>query len=599
MVSPVSSPASIPPITVRSVAAGLVLSLVLCAMNSYLTLSFGVIEEGPTIAALFFFAVFFMSKTKITTTEMVVVATMGSAGGSLGFISNFYAAKAMTGVPYSVLDMTLFGIVSSLVGLLMAIPLRHILILKEKLPWPGSRAVESVIRALVEEGDRRQPLILFVTFAVCGTYVVLNSSGFDMVPEETHLPIVAGVGGAIAWSPFAIGGSYLMGMRTCVGFLVGAVTLMVMAPYIPDPEPGIAFDMTAPHKFYWPGLGFLVAAGLTMMAINWRTIASAFKSILALGSKADDDDPTLSPRATAVLAVVAFTSTVIVLGWRFAIPIWMTTVLILVGGLVQNIIATRAAAQTAFNPARVMGILLQGVTSSLPGGSAAATNLTGAGFVAGSGAQASLLTADLVYGKAFRVPSRWQFWTQTSTVIPCAIISALAFSMIHEDRPLVLNAPEEVAVVLPATTGDRVVDARALLETVNAELFAPAKAKPHPAPVAKMWAQSALLFEKGSDALPEGALIWLLVGAGVGLIYTLLEAVPRLKPWLPDGLGIGLGLVLSVSLGISFFIGGFLLWIVLGRWLKIGESTLTTIAVGSIVAEGIGGVLQSILLKVV
>jgi hypothetical protein len=53
----------------------------------------------------------------------------------------------------------------------------------------------------------------------------------------------------------------------------------------------------------------------------------------------------------------------------------------------------------------------------------------------------------------------------------------------------------------------------------------------------------------------------------------------------------------NYELGISFFIGGFLLWIVLGRWFKIGDTTLTTIAVGSIVAEGIGGVLQSILPK--
>ncbi len=558
---------SIPPITVRSVVAGLVLSVVLCAMNSYLTLSFGVIEEGPTIAALFFFAIFFLSKTKITATEMVIVATMGSAGGSLGFISNFYAAKAMTGVPYSVLDMALFGIVSSMVGLVMAIPLRHILILRDKLPWPGSRAVESVIRALVEEGDRRQPLILAVTFLLCATYVIFNTSGFDVFPEESHLPLLAGVGGAIAWSPFAIGGSYLMGMRTCVGFLVGAIVLMVMANYIPPGADGTPADPTAPHKYYWPGLGFLVAAGLTVMAINWRTIASAFKSILALGSKAEDDDPVLGGRAMAIFAIVAFVSTIAVLGWRFAIPIWMTAVLILIGGLIQNIIATRAAAQTAFNPARVMGILLQGVTSALPGGSSAATNLTGAGFVAGSGAQASLLTGDLVYGKAFQVPSRWQFWTQTSTVIPCAIISAFAFLMINEDKPLVLEPAEGVSA--------------------------------HPAPVAKMWAASAMMFDKGSDALPQGALTWLLVGAAVGVVYTLLEHIPRLKPWIPDGTGIGLGMVLSVSLGISFFIGGFLLWIVLGRWLKIGESTLTTIAVGSIVAEGIGGVLQSILVKVV
>jgi uncharacterized oligopeptide transporter (OPT) family protein len=85
----------------RSLIAGFVLALVLCGVNSYLTLSFGVIEEGPTIAALFFFAFFFLSRTKIIPAEMVIVATMGSAGGSLGFISNFFAARAMTGEPYT------------------------------------------------------------------------------------------------------------------------------------------------------------------------------------------------------------------------------------------------------------------------------------------------------------------------------------------------------------------------------------------------------------------------------------------------------------------------------------------------------------------
>lgn len=541
-----------PPLTARSLIAGLVLSIVLCSMNSYLTLSFGVIEEGPTIAALIFFAVFFLSRTKITTTEMVIVATMGSAGGSLGFISNFYAAKAMTGTPYSVLDMVLFGIVSSMVGLVMVIPLRQILILKDKLPWPGSRAVETVIRALVEHGDPRQPMILLGTFIVGATYVVLG--GFGLVPGETAIPGLAAVGGAIAWSPFAIGGSYLMGMRTCVGFLAGAIALMIMAPYTPAPE--------TPNAYYWPGLGFLVASGLTVMAINWRTIAGALRSIFALGGKTDDPDPVLSSRVFGVFALVSFVATVVVLGWRFAIPIVMSIVLILVAGLIQNIIATRAAAQTAFNPARVMGIMLQGVTSAL-GGSQAATNLTGAGFVAGSGAQASLLCGDLVYGRAFRVPSRWQFWTQTITVIPCAVVSAFAFLMIHRDKPLVLDGAG------------------------------------HPAPVAKMWAKSAQVFEGGMSALPPGALTWLLAGAAIGVVYTLLEYIPRLRRWMPDAIGLGLGLVLAPSLGISFFIGGFLLWIVLGRWFKWSDTTLTTIAVGAIVAEGIGGVAQSLLVWLV
>jgi uncharacterized oligopeptide transporter (OPT) family protein len=163
--------------SLRALVTGFLLAVGLCAMNSYLTLSFGVIEEGPTIAALLFFAVFFLAKTRITTTEMVMVATMGSAGGSLGFISNFYAARTMTGAPFSLWEAALFATVTSLLGMLFVIPLRDLLILREDLPWPGSRATQGVISALVDSRDRRQPAILFVTALLCTAYVILNNDG--------------------------------------------------------------------------------------------------------------------------------------------------------------------------------------------------------------------------------------------------------------------------------------------------------------------------------------------------------------------------------------------------------------------------------------
>jgi len=547
-VSPDAAPSR--EITPRSLIAGFVLAMLLCGMNSYLTLSFGVIEEGPTIAALFFFAIFFVSKLPITVTEMVIVSTMGSAGGSLGFIANFFAAKAMTGEPYSVLEMAAFSVASSLVGLVMVIPLRQLLILREDLPWPSSKAVAGVIRALVEEGDPRQPKILLAAGLGLLAWVVCNQDGgYGLTPVETALGGLAAFGGAIAWSPFAIGGSYLMGLRTCVGFLVGASALMIMAPHLPEPA--------HPHRYFWPGLGFLVASGIVNIILNWRSFVGAFASIAAIGDKTDDDDPVLSGRALAILAAVAFTTAALVLTTLFDLSLVLVIVLIAIGGLLQNIIATRAAAMTAFNPARVMGILLQGVTSAF-GGKTIAVNLTGAGFVAGSGAQAGLLTGDMAYGRWFKVPSRYQFWAQCLTVIPCSLVAAFVFLQIHAARPLVLEG------------------------------------EGHPAPVAKMWAASAKIFD-GTTPLPPGAWDALLIGAAVGAVYTLIERVPALQRWLPHSIGVGLGLVLSPSLGISFFLGGVVMWIVLGRLLGWKDVTLTTIAVASIVAEGIGGVLKPLL----
>ncbi len=553
-----SGPPQNSPVTARAVAAGLVLSVMLCAMNSYLTLSFGVIEEGPTIAALVFFAFFFWTTTKITVGEMVVVSTMGSAGGSFGFIANFYAAKSMTGAPYTFWQMVAFGLVSSLVGMVMVVPLRRMLILRDTLPWPGSKAVQSVITALVEHGDPKQPKYLLVTFLSMVIVVIGNDDqGFAWWPAEIPIAGLTAWGASIAWSsPFSVGGSYLMGLRTCVGFLFGAIALMALG------MTGVAPEADAPHHYYWPGLGFLVASGLTSIVLNGKTMIEALRSLMSLGeSGAGDDDPMLSSKATAIFGVVTVVAGTAVLVTVFDLSLVLVVILIAIGGLVQNVIATRAAAQTAFNPARVMGILLQGLCAAF-GGSAAAMNLAGAGFVAGSGAQAGLLTGDLVYGRWLKVPSRYQFWTQILTIVPAVLVSAWVFQ--HIDTPGALSL-----------TGGH-----------------------HAAPVAKMWAQSALMFEKGMAALPAGALTWLLIGAAVGVAYTLAERVPALVKVLPDSIGVGLGMVLSVSTGITFFLGGVLMWIVLPKLFKTGETTLTTIAVGSIVAEGIGGVLKPALIGI-
>jgi uncharacterized oligopeptide transporter (OPT) family protein len=235
----------------------------------------------------------------------------------------------------------------------------------------------------------------------------------------------------------------------------------------------------------------------------------------------------------------------------------VVVVLILLGGFVQNVIATRAAAVTAFNPARVMGVLMQGVCA-LFGARTAALNLAGAGFVAGSGAQAGVLLGDMAYGRWFKVPPRWQFWTQMTTILPCSVVSAFVFQNLQARTPLRLE-------------GGQI-----------------------PAPVAKIWATTALIFD-GQRPLPRYALEVLVLSAVLGALYVVLEEKVLWGSRLPSSVGLGIGLVLPVSIDISFFLGGFLLWIVLGRWFKVSNVTLTTIAVASIVGEGLGGVVKPLL----
>ena len=539
--------------TLRALAAGMVLSIALCAMNSYLTLSFGIIEEGPTIAALFFFAGFVLSRTRITTSEMVIVSTMGSAGGAFGFVSNFFAAKAMTGPAYSMAEMTGFCVVSSLLGMLAVIPLREMLVVREQLPWPGSKAVAAVISALVEKPDRRQAVYLLVGTLLCIGYVVANDDGgYRLVPAEVAFPLfgLSAYGAGLALSPFAIGGSYLMGLRTCVGFLAGGVILLVLAPHLPEPS--------APHRYVWPGIGFLLGSGLMLMALNWRTLRDAFRDMAQLRAPgAGGEEAILGRRGLTLFAALVLAVTFVFAVGVAGLGILVVVVIIVLGGFVQNVIAARAAAVTAFNPVRVMGVLMQGVCA-LFGARSAALNLTGAGFVAGSNSQACVLSADFVYGRWFQVPPRWQFWTQMSTILPASLVSAYVFQNLHARTPLRLE-------------GGQI-----------------------PAPVAKIWATTALIFE-GQRPLPPHALQILLLAGAVGALYVVLEEKLPFGKWLPSSIGLGIGLVLPVSIDFSFFLGGFLLWVVLGRWFRVSQVTLTTIAVASIVGEGIGGVVKPLL----
>jgi uncharacterized oligopeptide transporter (OPT) family protein len=577
-------------LTLRSFIAGTIFAILLCAINSYLTLRFGIIEEGPMIAALFFYSIlyfitiFALSISKIihkiskavsiirpititiapiTTAEMVIVATMGSAGGSLGFIANFFAAKAMTSKPFTVLEMFLFAAVSGIIGILSVIILRHLLIIKDQeqpedrqLPWVGAKVVKGIIDPLVSHGDPRQPRYLAFFTVIAALYVIFNTSGVGWVPEEGLIPIfgLSAYGAGIAFAPFTIGSGYIMGLRTCFGFFVGGIALLFMAPHLP------ADIQSKPQLFLWPGVMFLVTSGITALAIRWRVIAEAIKSLFRLQSGvSSDNDPIMSKRISIIITIFGIITSVFILHLLFKLTLIIIFAMIIIGGLILNLIATRAYAQTYFNPVRVMGVLLQGVCATL-GGSSVSTNLTGAGFIAGSGTQCSNLTSDMVYGRDYKIPSRWQFWTQSITLLSCAIISALTFYLIHSNTPLTFDS-----------------------KVLNA-------------PAAKMWAIIGLLFDPSSrQELPPFAVESMWIASAVGVVWTILESKDKIRRFLPCSIGLGLGLVLHPFIDFSFFAGGVLMWIVLGRFLKVSKVTLSTIAVACIVGEGIGGLLQGIL----
>lgn len=540
-------------LTWRALIAGFLLSIGMCAMNSVLTLKLGIIEEGPTIAAILFFCIFVFFGKKILISELAIVATMGSAGGSLGFIANFFAAHVMLGNPFSFWEMTAFGICSSLIGMIMVIFLRQILIINEKMPWPSPVAVREVILSLAGSTTKMHTYLLFGAITLMGTYYVLSDIGF--VPFMPALPVaaIAAYGATIALSPFALGGGGLIGVRAGFGFLVGGIALLIMAPYL---TPGVDVEkLSKPHTFYWPGVALLTTAGLTQLIWNWRTTLRALKSIFIF--KQGEGDPVIPPKVFLVFSVMAIILTVALLYFVFKLALVLILLMLVLGGYVQNMIAVRNSAETAFTPSRVFGVLL--ILLCVPFGGGTAAYMTGAGFVAGSGSQASTLTADLVYGRWLKIKPNWQFWVQMSVIIPTCFVAAGVFMLIQNQYSITMEGGDLAA------------------------------------PVAKTWAAVANLFSPESGkTLSSTAVIGLLAGGGAGIVLCLLDQVKKIRKYLPHHVGIGVALVLPFGYDLSFFLGAILLCWLLPKVLKISETTALVLAAAGIVAEGGGSIFSGL-----
>ena len=122
----------LPQLTVKAIALGLVLSMVLAGANAYLGLRAGLTISTSIPVAVMTVAVFRALTTfgvRGTILETNISQTTGSASSSLasGVIFTL-PALFMWGMPPELLQMTLLAMCGGLLGILFMIPLRRFLI---------------------------------------------------------------------------------------------------------------------------------------------------------------------------------------------------------------------------------------------------------------------------------------------------------------------------------------------------------------------------------------------------------------------------------------------------------------------------------------
>jgi putative OPT family oligopeptide transporter len=281
-------------LTVRAVILGAILGIVFAASSVYLALKIGLTVSASIPIAVLAVA-FFRTLGKSTILENNIVQTTGSAGESIaaGIVFTLPAILLM-GYDLSVSKVAVIAVIGGLLGVLMMIPLRRALIVKEhgNLPYPEGTACAEVLVA----GDKGglQARLLFQAFGLAFAYKFLMA-GLKLWKEYPGRVSTFYKGASISTevSPELLGVGYIIGPRIagylfaggCLAYLVLIPAIKLFGAGLNQPifaETQLIRDMSpaevrAAFVFYI-GAGAVASAGIIALIRALPTIVSAFRS---------------------------------------------------------------------------------------------------------------------------------------------------------------------------------------------------------------------------------------------------------------------------------------------------------------------------------
>jgi putative OPT family oligopeptide transporter len=310
--------------TLRAVLTGAVLGLVFGASSLYLVLKVGLTVSASIPVAVISLALFRgLSKVGVrdsTILENNITQTAGSAGESLAFgIGATMPAIMILGFELELMRVMLVAVLGGLLGILMMIPLRRALIVKEHgvLKYPEGTACAAVLKAGANAEDRAQASpaaqaeiraaaaaglgespgakIIFTGFGVGLLYKTLNAAfkGWKEVPEKIFGAPFKGGSVSAEISPELLGVGYIIGPRVaaimCAGGVLSYLVLIPLIHFFGDGVNGVLAPGTMPIVDMLPnqvrrayilyiGAGAVTAGGIISLVRALPTIVHSVKA---------------------------------------------------------------------------------------------------------------------------------------------------------------------------------------------------------------------------------------------------------------------------------------------------------------------------------
>jgi putative OPT family oligopeptide transporter len=292
-----------PELTLRAVVIGSLLGIVFAASSVYLGLKVGLTVSASIPVAVLSITLFrYLAKAlglrQATILENNIVQTTGSAGESIAAgVAFTLPSLLLMGFDLELSRVLLVALLGGLIGVLMMIPLRHGLIVKEhgKLAYPEGTACADVL--IVGEKGGLSARTVFLGFFVGLPYALLNQM-LRLWAEGSHFALsfwgrLKGAAIGFEVSPTMLGVGYIIGPKVSANMLAGGLLAFVViiplivlfgagmtAPMYPETQRLISeMSPSQLRNSYvlYIGAGAVATGGFIALARSLPTIVGAFR----------------------------------------------------------------------------------------------------------------------------------------------------------------------------------------------------------------------------------------------------------------------------------------------------------------------------------
>ncbi|MBX7099411.1 MAG: OPT/YSL family transporter [Myxococcaceae bacterium] len=552
--------------TVRAGVVAFLVAVIMGASYPYIVLKLGFGPNVSVVAAFFGYLFLGIFVKGFNRWENNIVQTAGTSAAQTAFMCILLAAFDMLAarnpaftLRLSPLQSFLWLTTASVLGVLLAVPLRRHYIVDEKLTYADGVAAGETLIVLDSKGTegRKAAVAMGIGTAASALYMAVREEGLLLLslakwalPDQILLgpKLIQKMGVGFSWSLLSLGSGMLVGVRINASMMLGgllswvvgvlALTALGWVPEAPTKVQVLFWVM-------WPATGMLIAGGMTALALKWKVLARSFSGLTGAQVGSSELPMKVVLGGAAACTVVLMVIQQVNLG----VP-WWVTLLATIASVPLMLVGLRVLGETNWGPISSLSNMMQGVFAVIVPGSLSA-NMVASGTTGTIASSSEGIIQDYKAGHMIGSTPKYLAYAQLAAVPVGAAAVAWIYPLLRDTYGIV---------------GE------------TAKLSSPASAR---------WAGFAEILQGGVDALPPHALTAMGIFAALGVLFTVLEENKAIKPFVPSPTGVGIGMLVPFAVVSTMFVGGLMGFAWEKADKKTSDSYAAPLASGLIAGEAI------------